>query len=54
MITPEDKSKVQQRLDVFDQLLEEDEYVQQQRAFNAVADTFDEAAARAILSSPPA
>ena len=100
MITPEDKSKVQQRLDVFDQLLEEDEYVQQQRALgrdegkveatrqilinlvsrrfpaltkvaqqkaertsqltalnetiNAVADTFDEAAARAILSSQPA
>ena len=32
MITPEDKSKVQERLDVFDQLLEEDEYIQQQRA----------------------
>ncbi len=32
MITPEDKNKVQERLDVFDQLLEEDEYIQQQRA----------------------
>ena len=32
MITREDKNKVQERLDVFDQLLEEDEYIQQQRA----------------------
>jgi flagellar biosynthesis/type III secretory pathway protein FliH len=32
MITPEDKNKVQERLDVFDQLIEEDEYIQQQRA----------------------
>lgn len=32
MITPDDKKKVEQRLDVFDQLLEEDEYIQQQRA----------------------
>lgn len=32
MITPEDKKKVEPRLDVFDQLLEEDEFVQQQRA----------------------
>lgn len=103
MITPEDKSKVQDRLDVFDQLLEEDEFVQQQRALgreegrdegkieeaqqilinlvsrrfptltklaqqkakrtsqlstlnetiNSIADTFDEASARAILNSPP-
>ncbi len=108
MITPEDKSKVQQRLDVFDQLIEEDEFIQQQRALgreegreegrnegkseeaqqilinlvrrrfpalvplaqqkaertaqlaalnetiNALADTFDETVARAILSSQPA
>ena len=104
MITPEDKNKIQERLDVFDQLLEEDEYIQQQRALgreegrdegkteatrqilinlvhrgfpalvtlaqqkaertsqlaalnetiNAVADTFDEAVARSILSSQPA
>jgi flagellar biosynthesis/type III secretory pathway protein FliH len=108
MITPEDKSKVQQRLDAFDQLIEEDEFIQQQRALgreegreegrnegkteeaqqilinlvrrrfpalvtlaqqkaertaqlatlnetiNAIADTFDEAAARAILSVQPA
>jgi hypothetical protein len=104
MITPEDKSKVQRRLDVFDQLIEEDEFIQQQRALgreegrdegkteeaqqilinlvrrrfpslvtlaqqkaertaqlatlnetiNAIADTFDEAAARAILSVQPA
>ena len=32
MISPEDKEKVEQRLDAFDQLLEEDEFVQQQRA----------------------
>lgn len=32
MITPDDKKNVLQRLDVFDQLLEEDEFVQQQRA----------------------
>ncbi len=100
MITPDDKKKVQERLDVFDQLLEEDEYIQQQRALgreegeilatrqvlinlvsrrfpklaklaqqkaehtsqlaalnetiNSVADTFDEAAVRAILNSPSA
>ncbi len=100
MITPEDKNKVQERLDVFDQLLEEDEYIQQQRALgrdegkaeeaqqillnlvsrrfpalvklaqqkaehtsqlaelnkiiDSVADTFDEATAKAILSSQSA
>ena len=32
MITPDDKKKVLERLDVFDQLLEEDEFVQKQRA----------------------
>jgi hypothetical protein len=56
MITPEDKSKVQQRLDVFDQLIEEDEFILAalNETINALADTFDETVARAILSSQPA
>lgn len=32
MISPEDKEKVEQRIDEFDQMLEEDEFVQHQRA----------------------